>query len=166
MAEIRNRIQGDANLTEVQKKFCDDACIKRFLRARKWDVTKVRPCFGERSSSACISRLARQAEEMLRNALKWRHENKIFGIRAEEVGTQVVAGRAFYAVASVLGAPYRSTDMYTHGFDREGRPVCVLRMHTEHGANQGPCFACSSSMQILIQTNKNCVSWSTPWNAQ
>lgn len=29
---------------------------------------------------------------------------------------------------------YTGADMYTHGFDREGRPVCVLRMHTEHGA--------------------------------
>lgn len=77
-------------------------------------------------------RSTRQAEEMLRNALKWRHENKIFGIRAEEVGTQVLAGRAFtdlHRVPPLIGA-----DMYTHGFDREGRPVCVLRMHTEHGA--------------------------------
>lgn len=42
IAEIKKRIQADAGLTDVQKKFCDDACIKRFLRARKSDVSKVR----------------------------------------------------------------------------------------------------------------------------
>lgn len=42
IAEIKKRIQADAGLTDVQKKFCDDACIKRFLRARKSDVPKVR----------------------------------------------------------------------------------------------------------------------------
>lgn len=34
-----------------------------------------------------------KAEEMLRAALKWRQENNIFGIRAEEVESQVLAGR-------------------------------------------------------------------------
>jgi len=51
---------------------------------------------------------------MLRNTLKWRAENNVDSIRCDTFESQIIMGH-----------------MYSYGSDKIGRPVCVLRVHTE-----------------------------------
>jgi hypothetical protein len=83
---------------------------------------------------------------MLRDSLKWRVENKIDNIRCDEVESQIVMGRIFFKsdilthiLVSFLPCLNIPPDMYNFGRDKFGRPVVVLRVHTErdpHDENQ------------------------------
>jgi len=72
---LRVIISADSTLNEAQKRWCDDMCLCRYLRARQFDLPKT--------------------EAMLRATLIWRQENKIDQMRCEEVESQIVKGHMY-----------------------------------------------------------------------
>jgi len=85
-------------LTVKQTEFCDDFCLRRFLRARDMHVGK--------------------ALDMLRKSLSWREEWRPEEIQREEIQEDMELAK-----------------MYMQGFDREQRPVVILRpgKDVDHG---------------------------------
>ncbi len=43
VAQLRQNISADTSISELHKNWCDDWCVCRYLRARNWDLAKVRP---------------------------------------------------------------------------------------------------------------------------
>ncbi|KAK4779215.1 hypothetical protein SAY86_006743 [Trapa natans] len=64
-------------LYERSLKYCDDACLRRYLEARNWNTEK--------------------AKKMLEESLKWRIDYKPEGIRWEEVAIEGETGKAYRA---------------------------------------------------------------------
>eukprot|EP00048_Salpingoeca_helianthica_P017157 m.235857 g.235857 ORF g.235857 m.235857 type:complete len:297 (-) comp20310_c0_seq1:27-917(-) len=69
---FRERLQ---NITDKEKKFCDDACLCRYLRARDWDVDA--------------------AEKLLRGTLKWRTEFGVDEITPESIDGESKTGKVY-----------------------------------------------------------------------
>mmetsp|Transcript_23180 Transcript_23180/g.38136 ORF Transcript_23180/g.38136 Transcript_23180/m.38136 type:complete len:262 (-) Transcript_23180:482-1267(-) len=62
-------------LTEAQKKWCDDACLLRYLRAREWKIPK--------------------SEKMIRDTLEWREQYKPWAITWDEVNKGSETGKMY-----------------------------------------------------------------------
>ncbi|KAI9662537.1 MAG: hypothetical protein M1821_008704 [Bathelium mastoideum] len=104
-----------------------DALLLRFLRARKWDV-----------HAALI---------MAISAIHWRdqefHVDDDIMLRGEEgslLDSQGKAEGANNASKERDGkdflAQYRMGKSFLHGLDKEGRPICVVRVRIHHGGDQ------------------------------
>ncbi|KAL2893892.1 Phosphatidylinositol transfer protein 3 [Bienertia sinuspersici] len=74
--EVRTAI---SPIPEKLSRFCSDASIARYLRARNWNVKK--------------------ATKMLKDSLKWRLEFKPEQIRWEEVATEAETGKTYRSTA-------------------------------------------------------------------
>jgi len=72
-------------LTTKERKFCDEACLLRYLRARDWDVKK--------------------ANKLLRDTLAWREEYKPELITAEELSEEACTGKMFRRGFDKTGKP-------------------------------------------------------------
>eukprot|EP00741_Cyanophora_paradoxa_P016528 tig00020927_g15959.t1 len=72
LEQFRSRL-GD--LTPEQKRFCDDACLFRYLRAREWKIPK--------------------SETLLRETLQWRAENRPELLRWQDVEEGARTGKLF-----------------------------------------------------------------------
>jgi hypothetical protein len=62
---LKQRLEADGTLTPRQKSWCDDACIRRYLKARDWDL--------------------KAAEKMVRETIRWRQEHRPEAITYDEV---------------------------------------------------------------------------------
>jgi len=69
----------------IKKKWCDDLCLCRYLRARQYNLDK--------------------AEVMLRNTLTWRKEHHIDDIRAIHVEDQLRYGHMYNSGYGIRGHP-------------------------------------------------------------
>lgn len=90
-----------------------DALLLRFLRARKWDVTK--------------------ALAMMADAIEWRIKAAVDGIMAEgELHALTQSRNTSDAHERKTGldflAQMRMGKSYLHGVDKAGRPICVVRV--------------------------------------
>jgi len=65
-----------AELTEAQRRWCDDMCLRRYLHACNWDLT--------------------QAEEMISATLAWRAEYKPELITAEDIEPEAQQGKMYF----------------------------------------------------------------------
>ncbi|KAK0389141.1 hypothetical protein NLU13_2716 [Sarocladium strictum] len=93
-----------------------DALVLRFLRARKWDVTK--------------------GVEMLVSAVNWRDERQIFkSIVGGGEGVGLKAKRTPDEEAFM--AQYRSGKAYVRGADKDGHPVYIIKVRL-HDPNKQP----------------------------
>jgi len=72
-------------LTYDEKKWCDEKCIHRYLRAREWDLDK--------------------SETMLLETLKWRREMKPTEIKKEEVSGLLELGSMYHNGIDKKGRP-------------------------------------------------------------
>jgi hypothetical protein len=75
----------EEGLTPKERKFCDEACLCRYLRARDWNLNK--------------------SYKMLRDTLKWREEFKVEQITAEHVKEEAKTGKMFKRGHDALGRP-------------------------------------------------------------
>jgi len=84
--KLRNRIYKDLK-DDIQKEFCNDICLVRYLRARDFDISKSEP--------------------LLRDSLKWRFEDfKPHLISPEEVAEEGVTGKNYVSTSrDKLGRP-------------------------------------------------------------
>lgn len=90
--------------------WCDDACLRRYLRARSGS-THSRSSFSCSLLLACLIRIdVKHAEEMLRASIKWRAETQPEKISYDEV-------------KPVLDLK----TLYLNGHDRQGRPVVYVK---------------------------------------
>ncbi|KAL6058166.1 Phosphatidylinositol transfer protein (PITP) [Balamuthia mandrillaris] len=92
LAEFRERILGDTgrdglqnDWTEAQRRWVDDMCLCRFLRAREWDLNK--------------------AEDMLRGTLKWRESFGVERITFEEIEVEAATGKLYVHGKDKYGRP-------------------------------------------------------------
>ncbi|EFJ05991.1 hypothetical protein SELMODRAFT_111930 [Selaginella moellendorffii] len=65
------------SLTDKSQRYCTDACLKRYLRARNWNLKK--------------------AEKMLKDSLKWRATFKPESIRWEDIAIESETGKVYRA---------------------------------------------------------------------
>ncbi|KAK3361828.1 CRAL-TRIO domain-containing protein [Lasiosphaeria ovina] len=94
-----------------------DVLVLRFLRARKWDVEK--------------------SVAMLASAIRWRHEHQIDeGVVRR--GESVALAAAPSPDDKAFMAQYRSAKSYVRGFDRERRPVFVIKVRLHDPKLQPP----------------------------
>ena len=104
-----------------------DAILLRFLRARKWDV-----------NAALV---------MLISTMNWReqeyHVDDDIILRGEQGALLDSEGKAEGANNSSKErdgkdflAQYRMGKSFLHGLDKEGRPMCVVRVRLHHGGDQ------------------------------
>ncbi|KAF2234216.1 CRAL/TRIO domain-containing protein [Viridothelium virens] len=104
-----------------------DGILLRYLRARKWDV-----------NAALV---------MLVSAMHWRdqeiHVDDDIMYRGEEGCLLDSQGKAEGATNSSKErdgkdflAQYRMGKSFLHGLDKEGRPMCVVRVRIHHGGDQ------------------------------
>lgn len=110
------------SIWEMTKHDHPDVLALRFLRARKWDV--------------------QQALVMFVTAVNWRkNEMKVDDdiMRNGEAGAlhdeQDGSGGAKQVGADFL-AQLRMGKSFLHGADKEGRPICVVRVRLHHGGEQ------------------------------
>ncbi|KAL0477247.1 hypothetical protein AKO1_005840 [Acrasis kona] len=82
--EFISRLQAEG-LTEKESKFCDEACLLRYLRARDWDSTK--------------------ANKMLRDTLQWREDFKPELISAEHLTQEASSGKMYRRGVDKFGRP-------------------------------------------------------------
>ncbi|GJN82480.1 hypothetical protein PLIIFM63780_006020 [Purpureocillium lilacinum] len=99
-----------------------DALLLRFLRARKWDVEK--------------------ALVMLISAMNWRHSqmNLDDDIMKNGEGGAIEDEKNGSASAKKLGSDFmaqlRMGKSFLHGTDKEGRPICVVRVRLHRPGEQ------------------------------
>jgi len=75
----------DDGLTPKERKFCDEACLLRYLRARDWDISK--------------------ANKMLRDTLQWREDFKPELISAETLTQEASSGKMYRRGVDKFGRP-------------------------------------------------------------
>ncbi|KAK2612228.1 phosphatidylinositol transfer protein csr1 [Conoideocrella luteorostrata] len=101
-----------------------DALVLRFLRARKWDVEK--------------------ALVMLISAMSWRHSKM-------KVDQDIMKHGEAGAAASEKGGDEKAKKIgqdflkqsrmgksFLHGIDKEGRPICIVRVRLHRASEQSP----------------------------
>lgn len=101
-----------------------DSLVLRFLRARKWDVEK--------------------ALVMLVSAMNWRHSKMKVDqeiMRTGEAGA-AAAEKSENETEKQRGHDFlkqsRMGKSFLHGVDREGRPICVVRVRLHKSGEQSP----------------------------
>jgi len=72
LKQFRERL---SDTTDEQKRWCDDRCLLRYLRAREWKLSK--------------------SEKMIRETLKWREEFKPYNIKFADVAHGAVTGKMY-----------------------------------------------------------------------
>lgn len=136
-----------------------DAILLRFLRARKWDVEK--------------------ALVMMISTMNWRSteyhvDDDIMkngeGAAAEEEKSSDAATKK---LASDFLAQMRMGKSFLHGKDKQGRPICVVRVrlhhqgdHDEKALERYTVFIIETCRQLLKPPVDTAVSWemlSKPW---
>lgn len=99
-----------------------DGLLLRFLRARKWDV--------EKALVMMVSTMHWRAEEM--------HVDDDVMLRGEEA--MLVQSQSKDAKEARYGADFlaqlRTGKSYVHGEDKEGRPMCFVRVRLHHAGDQ------------------------------
>ncbi|OAR05976.1 hypothetical protein LLEC1_01308, partial [Akanthomyces lecanii] len=110
------------SIWEMTKNDHPDILALRFLRARKWDV--------------------QQALVMFVTAVNWRKNEMMVDndiMRNGEAGA-LHDERAGSGGAKQVGADFlaqlRMGKSFLHGADKEGRPICVVRVRLHHGGEQ------------------------------
>lgn len=107
---------------EMMKHDHPDALLLRFLRARKWDVEK--------------------ALVMFISALHWRHSKMKVDqdIMKRGEGGAVADEKSGDSAANKLGHGFmvqcRMGKSFLHGVDKEGRPICVVRVRLHKSSDQ------------------------------